>query len=218
MIGLKLGTGIKLGNKRYTAADVKSLIGMNRRTLFYSVKKLGLITPAQETPKAILYDFENLLDLALIHELLSWGISERKVKHILSHGLIVNSKIDFSSSEPWPPIRSAWALIRADRAKYEAEGCVLFLSKEPFFDYVCVPAGHGVRLPKPGERGAANPEAFILPLEDIADYFKNRLIKSKRSGGPIQALSFGGLLMIDLLALVHSIELKTGERLADPLK
>jgi DNA-binding transcriptional MerR regulator len=105
-----------MNTKRYTASDVKNIIGMDRNSLFYCAKTLGLIIPIQKKPNVTLYDFYNLLDLALVHSLRSTGFKQRLIRSILgtpgSEGL-----------------RYIWKRFLEHREEYERDGCLLLLQR-----------------------------------------------------------------------------------------
>jgi DNA-binding transcriptional MerR regulator len=118
-----------LSANRYTAADVKKIIGMDRNTLFYCVKTLALIQPAQHKPKAILYDLQNLLDLALIQELLSLGITQATIKNILNQPITQDERIIQIIHNTGNEGMTIWENYRDNREIYEDRGCVLIIAK-----------------------------------------------------------------------------------------
>ena len=102
--------------KRYTASDVGDIVGINRNTLFYCVKTLGLIKPAQVKPRVTLYDFNNLLDLMLIQNLLSLGVSQEGIKMVLTGQL---------ANQIHPHNLTVWEQFKQEREYREKAGFLL---------------------------------------------------------------------------------------------
>lgn len=193
-----------MSTKLYTAADVKKIVGMDRNTLFYCVKTLGLIRPVQQKPKAILYDFLNLLDLALIHDLLSLGITQGTIRAILNEPVTLNDLMVQVYMSAWKEGKTIWENYEENRGIYEDGGCVLiFMKKED--------GGHSFAM---------------MPYKDALEYLeaiwlrKVPELKTTHRGGTIRTtkpgtipMPFGHAVIVDISGLVNKLESSAGERL-----
>lgn len=189
--------------KRYTAADVKNFIGMNRNTLFYCVKTLGLIEPAQLKQKAILYDLQNLLDLALIQELLSLGITQATIKKILNQPITQAERIIQIIDNAGNEGTTIWENYRDNREIYEDRGCVLIIAKmrKGGHFFTMMPVDGALDMLKLFWLGEA-PEFN----EAYPDGYRTR----KHGTLP---KPFGHVVAVDILGLVNEVESLTCEKL-----
>lgn len=189
--------------KRYTASDVKNFLGMNRNTLFYCVKTLGLIEPAQLKQKAILYDLHNLLDLALIQELLSLGITQATIKNILNQPITQGERIIQIIHNTRNEGTTIWENYRANREIYEERGCVLIIAKKRrgghFF--TMTPVDGALDMLKVFWLGVG-PE----PNKAYPDGYRI----GKHGTFP---RSFGHVVAVDILGLVNEVEALASEKL-----
>lgn len=193
-----------MSTKRYTAADVKNILGMDRNTLFYCVKTLALIQPVQQKPRAILYDFQNLLDLALIQELLSLGITQGTIKAILNEPVTLMDVMSQVYLNAWKEGKTIWENYDENRALYEEGGCVLILSTKE-------EGGHSFEMMS--AKGAIA-DLELSWLQGVREPKKTY----REDGYRISTLQtipipFGHVVIVDIFGLVKKVELLTGEKL-----
>ena len=62
----------------------------------------------QHKPRAILYDFQNLLDLALIQELLSLGITQGTIRAILNEPVTLLDVMTQVHLNAWKEGKTIW--------------------------------------------------------------------------------------------------------------
>ena len=194
-----------MSTKRYTAADVKVVLGMDRNTLFYCVKTLALIQPAQHKPRAILYDLQNLLDLALIQELLSLGITQGTIKAILNEPVTLHDLMSQVYMNAWKEGTTIWENYYENREIYEDQGCVLILTKGE-------EGGHFYTMVSAKDALA---DLKLLWLDEVPELKKtyrdgtHRITKPRAIPKP-----FGHAVIVDIFGLVNKVESLTGEKLA----
>lgn len=193
-----------MSTKRYTAADIKNIVGMDRNTLFYCVKTLALIKPVQHKPRAILYDFHNLLDLAIIQELLSLGITPGTIRAILNEPVTLLDVMTQVHLNAWKEGKTIWENYDENRRLYEDDGCVLILTKKG-------EGGHSFEMMSVK---AALADLRLSWLEDVREPEKTyrdgyRIRESKTSPRP-----FGHMVIVDIFGLVNKVESLTGEKLS----
>jgi len=189
--------------KRYTAADVKNIVGMDRNTLFYCVKTLGLIQPVQQKPKAILYDFLNLLDLALIQELLSLGITQGTIRGILNEPVTLEDIIQ-NSSNPWKEGKTIWENYEDNREIYNDKGCVLILTKKN-------EGGHFFTMMSAKDALADLKPFWLHEVPELEGTYRDRTHRISKPGTIPKP--FGHVVIIDIFGLVNKVESLAHEKL-----
>ena len=189
--------------KRYTAADVKNFIGLDRNTLFYCVKTLALIQPVQQKPKAILYDFHNLLDLALIQELLSLGITQGTIKAILNEPVTLQDLTNQVIMNAWNEGKTIWENYEENRGLYEDKGCVLMLIKRD--------GGHTYTMMSLKDALADMKVSWLREVPELHKTYRDGGYRISKPG--TTPTPFGHVVIVDIFGLVNNVELLTGEKL-----
>ena len=72
-----------LSDKRFGATDIMKLLGVSRNKLFYWFRTHGLVTPVvvgEGSGNRTKFSFTNLVELALVKELVEFGFDLRSVK------------------------------------------------------------------------------------------------------------------------------------------
>lgn len=193
-----------MSTKRYTAADVKNILGMDRNTLFYCVKTLALIQPAQHKPRAILYDLQNLLDLALIKELLSLGITQGTIKAILNEPVTLHDLMSQVYMNAWKEGTTIWENYYENREIYEDQGCVLILTKGE-------EGGHLYTMVSAKDALADLKLSWLDEVPELKKTYRDgtrRITKPRAIPKP-----FGHVVIVDIFGLVNKVESLTGEKL-----
>lgn len=193
-----------MSTKRYTAADVKKIVGMDRNTLFYCVKTLGLIRPIQRMPKAILYDLLNLLDLALIQELLSLGITQGTIRAILNEPVTLNDLMNQVYMSAWKEGKTIWENYEDNRGVYEDKGCVLILMKKE-------DSGHSYTMMPYRDALEYLDVIWLRRVPELKKTYRDGTIRTTKPG--TIPTPFGHAVMVDIFGLVNNIESSAGERL-----
>ena len=193
-----------MSTKRYTAADVKKIVGMDRNTLFYCVKTLGLIRPIQRMPKAILYDLLNLLDLALIQELLSLGITQGTIRAILNEPVTLNDLMNQVYMSAWKEGKTIWENYEDNRGVYEDKGCVLILMKKE-------DSGHSYTMMPYRDALEYLDVIWLRRVPELKKTYRDGATQISRPG--TIPTPFGHVVIVDIFGLVNKVESLTGEKL-----
>ncbi len=167
----------------YSASDVKRILGMDRNMLFYFVKTLRLVEPAHQTKKVMLYDFRELLDLALLGTM--WRMGIRPTRDPSPSKATILSTSRFRAA-----VSSYWNGIKRDRKHLEEPGGMLWV--------------HRVR-------GAVLLDSRVLTAKQTEKDFERFLLHAF-SPMPGDKVLYG-YSAINLLAILYDIEEKTGETL-----
>ena len=189
--------------KRYTAADIKTIVGMDRNTLFYVVKTLGIVRPAEKKARVTYYDFHALLDLALIQELLSLGITQGTIQGIINEPVTAEERFNLFYMGQSKEGRPIWENFRDDRGTYENDGCVLMLTRET--------KGHYYTMMSMKD-ALYDMKMFWLPQVDEIKKITRDGFEIKRPGSIPRP--FGHVIIVDILGLVNRVEMLTGEKLS----
>lgn len=177
--------------KLYESKDVKRILGVKPEEIYLWSRTWGLFEPAirGKAHGKNRYSLENLMQIALIKELLQWQIGLAAIQRILPAG-----------GEQRDP--SIWRHIGASRERFEREGCVFALHKSlvgPRYLFGNITAADAGILPQ------------IISLKWALDDFKSFCF----GGDGNTPLNFGGILMIDLMKIIYDVESATGDKLGD---
>jgi DNA-binding transcriptional MerR regulator len=193
--------------KLFKSGDVKSILGIKPEEAYLWSRTWGLFEPAirGKAHGKNLYSPENLLEMAVIKELLLFGVNLAAIKEILGQPIAMELAGDHLLYKPFKEA-SILANIAAHRDKYLREGCVLLINRGPYIDMTPVGTAAGIHISlTPGEH--KKPEAWVKTLSSAVDSLG-------LDHGPARdraAVNFGSTLIIDLMGIVSSIELLTGK-------
>jgi hypothetical protein len=173
----------------FESRHVNDYLGIGKDQLHHWVQNKGLISPAvKESGRGgrNKFSFKNLLDLALIKELVNFGIELNVIKEIAGSGVLdLNYAGSYLGSKTTVDI---WRTFKSSREKYEKNGCVLIIDQE-------------------GED-----KGHIHELSDghfgLASYVRSCFTRRFSDDIPTK-----NLLIININELVHDIEEKTGMKL-----
>jgi DNA-binding transcriptional MerR regulator len=193
--------------KLYESKDVKTILGVKPEEIHLWSRTWGLFEPAirGKAHGKNRYSFGNLVEMAVIKELLLFGFNLAAAKGILGGPIIMELAED---DLPDKPLKGATILANMASYwdKYNREGCVLLVDRGRDMDMVSVDSDHFI---SGGERKESI--ARIMTLSGALDSFRRHHLPE----GAGVAIFFSSTLIIDLMAIVCSIEFKTGEKVGD---
>jgi len=193
--------------KLYESKDVKKILGVKPEEIHLWSRTWGLFEPAirGKAHGKNRYSFGNLVEMAVIKELLLFGFNLAAIREILGRSIIMELAEDDLVYKPFKGA-SILANIAAFRDKYNREGCVFLVNRGPYIDMVSIGSDHFISR---GERKAGI--AMIMTLSDALDSFRHYLFPE---GGGV-AINYSSTLIVDLMGIVCFIELMTGGKLGD---
>lgn len=174
-------------NQMFEARHVEKYLGINKRQLAHWIITRRLIKPAiegQGRGGRNKFSFENMLDLALIKELLVFGIDLNIIGKILS-GKSKKTERVRSKLSALLERTNIWGQFKKNRSHYENKGCLLYiewLRKGGLFIITLLDAERTLHWL---QEGVLNWEGMPRPTRD-------------------------SVLLINIYALVRQLEQKTG--------
>jgi DNA-binding transcriptional MerR regulator len=195
-------------NRLYGAKEVTDILGVKPEEVFLWSRTWSLFEPAERAkgPRGRnKYDFINLLDMALIRELLLFGFNLRSIKKIFESPLTFEQLgLMTVYGEQARDLPTIWEEINKARLSYEIDGAVLLVDKGSSMDTVSATSIHVDIITKDRDQVTA----YMLTLKSAINHFSSFYLGSGHG-----AHGFATLLMVDLLAIVHIIEMATGQKL-----
>jgi len=188
-------SSMAIENRLYGAADLVRILGVKPAEAYLWSRTWGLFEPrvrAKGPRGRNRYDFQNLLDMALIRELLMLGISLDSIRQILKTPP-TSEQLGMAEVYDLKPIDlpTIWEQISKDRVYYETGGGLLIVDKGPGM--------------------SSFREQWYAALLTIGQAFA--YFRTFQLGAEHAAINFGTSIFVDLLAIIRFIEKATGEKL-----
>lgn len=195
-----------INNKNlYESKDVKRILGVKPEEVHLWSRTWGLFEPAirGKAHGKNRYSLENLMQIALIKELLQWGMGLAAIQAILYRAVYAaDGDGPYFYGPKKQRAHSIWKYIGATRERFEREGCVFVLDKNPV----------GARKLFGNKRGG---EIGIFPQIALLKQSLSSLWSFCFDGDGNTTRNFVGVLMIDLMNIIHDVEIATGDKLGD---
>jgi hypothetical protein len=199
-------------NKTFSVAEALEILEMDRDRLFYLISRRGLVQPAfrgiGRGGRTRLSLF-NILNLALIRELLSWEISTQAIKQIFSGRVAIEYRASAYPLNmkkrgghpqfyaPGPLDEAIWRHIASYRKKYDERGCMLFIQR------------WAPREPKE--------QMLILTHKTVSEILFDTF-RVPLGHGYRPHLGHSSTLLVNLMDIVLTIEELTGDKLREVKK